>query len=312
MNKMEIEAKRMNYGRMQSETLGKRNERGWKDKHDDGIRRQSFQREVEMKERQTLQNQPILQDQTDGSNGIQRHNSWADEAEEEIRRQEEIEGNSEMAEWGRKDREQWTGERRIPSNWADELSGDVREAGDKLGRAKPKEKEIGAAENNKEKGGNNSRMMDDERMERGGTNSRKVDDKRMEKGEINSRKMDNERMERGGINYRNMDNERKHKCIKEEEMKIRHWFGDSDSSENDTSDDNENWTTVERERRSKEKKKRQINRKKERMEEVATKAKIMAGIGPISDEDIEKQRKITKNYERAKVWAIKEHLDKNV
>ena len=88
----------------------------------------------------------------------------------------------------------------------------------------------------------------------------------------------------------------------------KHWFGESDVSDDSSEDDMEDWTKVDRENKRKEKMRRQKEKRKERKAEVARKARHMAGLGPIKDRDIEIQMERTNDYEKAKVWAVKHHL----
>ena len=68
------------------------------------------------------------------------------------------------------------------------------------------------------------------------------------------------------------------------------------------------WTRIDRENRNNEKKRKMRERKERKKEEITLKAKRMAGIGPITDLEIEQQRKRTGSYEKAKDWAAKAHL----
>ena len=103
--------------------------------------------------------------------------------------------------------------------------------------------------------------------------------------------------------------ETKHKCKNVSNKQFQHWFGDSSEEEsgNETSE-NEEWNVVERENRNKLKRRRRKERQDRKISEVASKARRMAGIGPITDKEIDIQRKKTGNYETAKVWAVKSHL----
>ena len=84
-----------------------------------------------------------------------------------------------------------------------------------------------------------------------------------------------------------------------------------DSSEEEEDSEMEEWRRVERRKRNQLKKKRSKDRKKRKQEEIANRAQRMVGLGPITDDEISKHMAETKNYEVAKVWAIKEHLANN-
>ena len=106
--------------------------------------------------------------------------------------------------------------------------------------------------------------------------------------------------------------EGEHRCAKGAESKPRHWFGNSSGSSSESSDEEkDDWNVVGREKKDEERRKRRKIRRSERKAEVAQRAINMAGIGPIMDEEIEVQRKLTKNYEVVKVWAVKNHLSEN-
>ena len=66
------------------------------------------------------------------------------------------------------------------------------------------------------------------------------------------------RMDKREKPARRVDSE-KHTCRKEK-LKLRHWFGESDASEEESSEEEEDWTQVEREKKRKEK----IRRNKEK------------------------------------------------
>ena len=62
--------------------------------------------------------------------GLVRHNSWAEEMEEEITRREEVEEETEDNRRKREeDREQWVSGKRTPSSWAKKLQGEMSNAG---------------------------------------------------------------------------------------------------------------------------------------------------------------------------------------
>ena len=52
-------------------------------------------------------------------------------------------------------------------------------------------------------------------------------------------------------------------------------------------------------------------RRKERKTEVARKARNMAGLGPIVDEEIDMHIEAAGGYENAKIWAVKSHLERH-
>ena len=100
-----------------------------------------------------------------------------------------------------------------------------------------------------------------------------------------------------------------HNCSRDR-APVHHWFGES-TSEDSSEEENEstaNWSTIDREKKSKEKRKIAKERKSRKAAQVAMKVRRMASLGPISDQEIEQQWKITKDYEVAKVWAVKVHL----
>ena len=105
----------------------------------------------------------------------------------------------------------------------------------------------------------------------------------------------------------------KHKTCKNEMKSVDHWFGDcvsdtDDSSEEDEEDVTEDWERVERKKRNQLKRRRAALKKQKKKEEIAGKAQRMVGLGPIYDKDISKHIADTKDYNEAKIWAIKEHL----
>ena len=200
-----------------------------------------------------------LQEEDTEGQELVRADSWAEELEKTIR------NKGMTSEKDEDDRNQWAGGKRLPSEWANGLTGQVREAADKSGRRRHKEEGKG-----------------------------------MEGGRLAAERMD-------GV----------HKCRKSKTEKVHHWFGESaseeSSSESDTGsseyDENEeNWSKIERNKKKYERRKRSRDRKEKKMAEVASKARRMAGVGPITDHEIDLQRKKTKNYEMAKVWAVKSHL----
>ena len=86
---------------------------------------------------------------------------------------------------------------------------------------------------------------------------------------------------------------------------------DSSTDESSEEDEGEGWGRVERRNRNKEKKRRSKEKRKRKKEETTRKAQRMVGLGPISDSDIERQMRKTRDYEEAKIWAVKEHLAVN-
>ena len=99
-----------------------------------------------------------------------------------------------------------------------------------------------------------------------------------------------------------------HKCKQDKINKIHHWFGNSSDEESSDSGIEESWNIVDRESRNLARRKRSQDRKYRQKAELALKARRMAGLGPISDHDIEVQMKKTRNYSQAKTWAVKAHL----
>ena len=61
----------------------------------------------------------------------------------------------------------------------------------------------------------------------------------------------------------------------------------------ESSSDSDNWSTVDRERRCSDRKKRSKERKARMQAALSSKARRMAGISPITDRDIETQRRKT-------------------
>ena len=101
--------------------------------------------------------------------------------------------------------------------------------------------------------------------------------------------------------------EKPHNCMKDNARSIHHWFGTSSNDESEDRDDDE-WKTVGREQRNESRKRRRRERNEKMKLDLTMKARRMAGLGPISSQDVEKQRKKTKDYNVAKVWAVKAHL----
>ena len=104
---------------------------------------------------------------------------------------------------------------------------------------------------------------------------------------------------------------KQHRCKKEMQAKIYHWFGESsgEDSNNDSSDDNNTeWSTIDREAANKRRQKKLKYKKRRKKMEVAAKARMMVGVGPITDKQIESQRIKSGCYKTAKAWAVKAHL----
>ena len=99
-----------------------------------------------------------------------------------------------------------------------------------------------------------------------------------------------------------------HECKQDKIRKIHHWFGNSTEEDSSDNEQNEDWNLIDRESRKQARKKRALDRKNRQKAEIALKAKRMAGLGPISDQDIEIQMRKTRNYSQAKIWAVKAHL----
>ena len=102
----------------------------------------------------------------------------------------------------------------------------------------------------------------------------------------------------------------KHRCKMNKIEKVHHWFGDSSSEESsgESNTEEDNWDTVDRKRKNNEKKRTTKERRDRKTAEVAMKAKRMAGVGPITYQEIDDQNKVNNNYELAKVYAVKAHL----
>ena len=91
---------------------------------------------------------------------------------------------------------------------------------------------------------------------------------------------------------------------------ITKWFGTVTSS--DESEDDTKWSEVDNKKKREDKKKRQIKRKNELKTECATKASCMVSLGPISMRSIEYFMEGNKNFESAKISAVKEFLQYNL
>ena len=90
---------------------------------------------------------------------------------------------------------------------------------------------------------------------------------------------------------------------------LKRWFGDEteESEDTDDSDDSE-WGKVDRIRKNKLKCKAAAKRKELRRRQTFTKAQHILGLGPVKCEDIEKHMTGPKEFEAAKVTAIKHFL----
>ena len=101
--------------------------------------------------------------------------------------------------------------------------------------------------------------------------------------------------------------EDEHECGSEKVKRVHHWFGRSSGEETDSSDP-EGWNTMDREGKNEEKRRRARERGEKMKTEVTMKARRMAGVGPITTEEIDQQWTKTKDYNKAKIWAVKAHL----
>ena len=109
----------------------------------------------------------------------------------------------------------------------------------------------------------------------------------------------------GQVNY---SRRKEHECTKKKVGRIHHWFGSSSSEESGVDEDEEPWSTVEKEKRNKVRKIRTKEKMDMKKKELTLKARRMAGVGPITSQELEEQRKRTNSYSQAKIWAIKAHL----
>ena len=66
--------------------------------------------------------------------------------------------------------------------------------------------------------------------------------------------------------------------------KLRSWFGDEDTSENESTDDSEDWRQVDSVKKSKERAKKQRKTKQLREEQTLEKASHIKGLGPIRND----------------------------
>ena len=112
------------------------------------------------------------------------------------------------------------------------------------------------------------------------------------------------------------------KCVEEKVKKsskdhLKNWFadedteldtGDEDTSDEEQNDKDEDWNKVERREKNKKKKKSKKLKNKKIMNETAMKARDIIGLGPISQSDVERQRVPGKDYEFAKLAAVRRYL----
>ena len=127
-------------------------------------------------------------------------------------------------------------------------------------------------------------------------------------GKVGTRR---DRMEKGMTAARGRDRiVREQHCRREDASRICHLFGDSSAGESSSNSSGieDDWDSVGREEKNRERRRRAKERRKKKKVEIASKARRMAGLGPIMDEQIRLQMSKTKNYEKAKIWAVKEHL----
>ena len=93
---------------------------------------------------------------------------------------------------------------------------------------------------------------------------------------------------------------------------FRYGLGNDESTDESSSDDDRNWSTVNREKKQEERKKKQKARKISIQTETATKAKNMLGLGPISMDEVRDAMRHSRDLERAKRIAFKDHLAKTL
>ena len=102
-----------------------------------------------------------------------------------------------------------------------------------------------------------------------------------------------------------------HQCKQTRIEKMHYWFGDSSSEDSDMDEKTENWSKVDREGRKFQRQKRSIDKKNRKIAELSLKARQMAGIGPITEADINYYMRDPKDYTKAKIHAVKAHLYKH-
>ena len=92
--------------------------------------------------------------------------------------------------------------------------------------------------------------------------------------------------------------------------KLRKWFGDTsdEESEEEEKEVDGNWSEVKRKEKNEEKKRKRIKTRKEKIRKVTDKARHILGIGPILPESLIYHQKRCKNFNDAKLEAVKEFL----
>ena len=179
---------------------------------------------------------------------MMRASSWADDVEQNI-------PNVSPA-TAQEDRNQWMGDRRAPSSWADRLNKEVSGAANLAGSHGPFHRD--------------GRTTDRHTPSRGKT--------------------------------------AEHQCKQDRVNKIHHWFGTSSSEESGDDDTDDDWSRVDREGRNLVRRKRSQDKLHKKMAEISLKARQMAGIGPINENDINVHMRKNRNYSQAKIQAVKTHL----
>ena len=104
-----------------------------------------------------------------------------------------------------------------------------------------------------------------------------------------------------------------HNCRKTNMNRVHHWFGDTSEEDrlDSLSQEEANWDKVDREGKNQDRRRRTRERRERKSVKIAGKARRMAGLGPITDCEIETQRRWAGNYETTKIWAVKAHLAAN-
>ena len=106
--------------------------------------------------------------------------------------------------------------------------------------------------------------------------------------------------------------------VKKVKRKIpENWFGDDETSCDESSEDSNDedgsdptgWKDIRRKEANEKKRKDKKERQRRKKAETSQKASKILGIGPITQEDIEEYRTITKNYEGAKLEAVNNYLE---
>ena len=95
--------------------------------------------------------------------------------------------------------------------------------------------------------------------------------------------------------------------------KLKSWFCDSESEEEISSEEEavegeEVWESVKRKEKNKKKKERSRQRKEKYKAETSLKASRIVGIGPITKATVKHFEKVTNNFEKAKMEAVREYL----